>query len=80
MHVRETTSHFSCGSKGVGAPLSGANPDNGVDGADPHLAVADLSGTGGLDDDIHYLVDGGIIDHDLDRTFGTKSTEYSAPR
>src|SRR3977135_2050506 len=56
---------FRRGSKSVGPPLSGANPDHGLDGADPHLSVADLSGTCGLDDDIHHLVDGGIIDHDL---------------
>src|SRR5882762_7821561 len=56
---------ISQASKGVGPPLPGANPDHGVDGADPHLAVTDLSGTRGLDDDIHHLVDGGIIDHDL---------------
>src|SRR3954462_5594270 len=65
VYVRETTSHFRMRSKGVGTPFSGAYPDHGVDGADPHLAVADLAGTRGLDDDIHHLVDGGIIDHDL---------------
>src|SRR4051794_140801 len=61
----ETTSHFRCGSKGVGPPLTGANPNYGVDGADPHLAVADLAGASGLDDDIDHLVDGGVIDNDL---------------
>ena len=56
----------TAGSNGVGAPFTGAHPDHGVDGADPHLAVTDLAGAGGLDDDVDHLVDGRVVDDDLD--------------
>src|ERR1700730_12540233 len=65
VHGRETRPHFRCGSKGVGPPLARADPDHGLNRADPHLAVTDLSDSRGLDDDVYHLVDGRVIDDDL---------------
>src|SRR6516165_1992176 len=64
-------------SQRVGAPLAGAHPHDGFDWADPHLSIADLAGACGLDDDVHHLVYGGVIDeylhanlrHEVDRVF-----------
>src|ERR1700719_2142999 len=53
-------------SQRVGAPLPCAHPHDGFDGADPHLPVTDLAGACGLDDDVHHLVDRGVINEDLD--------------
>ena len=49
-----------------GPPLAGADPDDLLDGEDPHLAVADLAGAGRVDDGVDHLVDLGVVDEDLE--------------
>ena len=48
--------------KPVGTTWIGLAADDGVDGADPYLAVTDLAGACGLDDHVDHLVDGGVVD------------------
>src|SRR5690606_12243562 len=50
----------------VGAALAGPHPDDRLDRGHPDLAVADLPGAGGLDDDVDDLVHGGVVHDDLD--------------
>ncbi len=57
-------------SQGVGAALAGPYADRLVDGNAPHLAVADLAGAGGLDDDLDQFLGVRVLDEDLDADLG----------
>src|SRR3954466_14028521 len=79
---------------GVRAPLPRPHADQLLDGGRPHFTVADLPGRRGLGDDLHHVVRvvaawrktsttccaSSSATMTSRRTFGTKSTVYSAPR
>ena len=54
----------------VATALAGSDANHGLDRRDPHLAVTDLAGPGGLDDHVDDLVHGGVVHHDLDADLG----------
>src|SRR5579863_1339252 len=55
---------------GIGARLSGADPNHRVDRGHPDLAVADLVGPGGLGDGLDEAADGAVVGQDLDLDLG----------
>lgn len=57
-------------SEGVRAAFAGPYPDGAVDRNAPDLAVTDLAGPGGLDDDLDELFGVLVLDEDLDADLG----------
>src|SRR5262245_35474239 len=57
-------------SDGIVAALAGADPDDLLDVADPHLAVADLVGAGRLHDGVAHPLDVVVAHHRLDPHLG----------
>src|SRR6266545_936488 len=57
-------------SEGIRPPLPGSDPNHGVHGDGPDLAVADTTGLGGLDDDVHHVLGVLVVDQHLDPDLG----------
>src|SRR5438309_8098095 len=60
-------SALRCSLNGVVAHLARAHTDHGIDRRDPHLAVADLAGTGGSHDRVGHPLGLVVTDQDLER-------------